>query len=157
VARISAIAAGGVNVLAFLDTIAYSEIGPELMAATDDGYNVIVGSTVAKPILMTSYRQHPRLYEQLEDSTAAGRYQFIWPTWKGLLLPDFTPESQDHGAIMLMQDHGAVADVIAGRVAQAIIHCSKEWASFPSAGYGQHENTMNTLLTAYNAALSALQ
>ncbi|TPQ32162.1 glycoside hydrolase, partial [Burkholderia ubonensis] len=44
-ARISVAAAGGKNRVAFLDTVAVSEIGAALLAKSDDGYNVLVGST----------------------------------------------------------------------------------------------------------------
>lgn len=68
------------NEKAFLDMIAYSEIGPELLALSDNGYNVIVGSTPKNPLLFTSYADHPRRLITLRPglkSTAAGRYQLL--------------------------------------------------------------------------------
>lgn len=158
--RISASEAGGVNVVAFLDTIAQSEIGAKLLANSDDGYDVIVGSTAAKPILTPTYRDHPRLLMVLASgikSTAAGRYQFIAPTWDGLVrkldLPDFSPESQDRACIQLLRDCGAFACLQAGMIPDAIRHAAPVWASLPGAGYGQHENKMMQVLTWFDAAM----
>lgn len=39
----------GPNISAFLVMIAWSEIGPTLLEETDDGYNVLVGSTPGRP------------------------------------------------------------------------------------------------------------
>ena len=67
------------NEKAFLDMLAHSEIGEALLAVSDNGYNVIVGSTPTKPDLFTSYANHPRKLVRLGEflqSTAAGRYQF---------------------------------------------------------------------------------
>jgi hypothetical protein len=44
------------NLKAFLDMIAWSEIGPALLAKSDNGYNVCVGSTPEKPILLAMPR-----------------------------------------------------------------------------------------------------
>lgn len=44
-ARISAAEAGSPNHLAYLDMLAYTELGRDLLEKSDDGYNVIVGST----------------------------------------------------------------------------------------------------------------
>ena len=68
------------NESAFLDMIAWSEIGPALLAVSDNGYNVIVGSTPSNPNLFISYSDHPRKLVQLRPglvSTAAGRYQLL--------------------------------------------------------------------------------
>src|SRR5690606_10180313 len=62
---------------------------------------------------------HPR---QLHDfrqtdgksnkTSAAGRYQFLAPTWDGLAkrygFTDFGPESQDMGAVALLAENGAL-------------------------------------------------
>lgn len=159
-ARITAEQAGGQNVVAFLDMIAYSELKPGLMTpTTDDGYRVIVGSTPKKPRLTASYASHPAILVTLSPtlkSTAAGRYQFLRRTWTNLQqqlgLPDFSPLSQDRGCIELIRGRGALDEVQAGRFDEAVALCSKEWASLPGAGYGQHENKHHELLAAYQKA-----
>ena len=62
------------NQKAFLDMIAFSEIGPALLAKSDDGYDVLVGSTPDRPLLFTSYAEHPNILNAACNSTAAGRY-----------------------------------------------------------------------------------
>lgn len=68
-------------------------------------------------------------------STAAGAYQLIKPTWQSvraaLSLPDFGPASQDAAAVELIRQKGALADVQAGRFAQALHKCRAVWASLP--------------------------
>ena len=159
-ARISAEAAGGQNVCAFLDTLAESEIGAELLAASDDGYNVVVGSTPENPILFADYSVHPRMFEQAEDSDAAGRYQFMgryWPAYKVQIpLPDFGPLSQDLWAIQLIRECHAVGLIQAGNLAAAIAACRSRWASLPGSPYGQHEQSYNVLKDAFLAAGGAL-
>jgi muramidase (phage lysozyme) len=144
------------NLKAFLDTIAYSEIGPALLAASDNGYNVVVGSTPQHPILFSNYAAHPRLHSMAQNSDAAGRYQFMgryWPAYQQQLgLPDFGHDSQDRWAVQLIKECHALEDIEAGHVAIAIGKCSSRWASFPGAGYGQHENHLQDLCAAYQRA-----
>lgn len=160
--RICAAEAGGVAVTAFLDTIAQSEIGARMLAQSDDGYDVIVGSTPGKMVLTPTYRDHPRLLMVLHSgikSTAAGRYQFIVRTWdplaRDLVLPDFSPESQDRACVELLRRCGALACLQAGNIPDAVRAVAHIWASFPSAGYGQHENKMTQILEWFHAAFIA--
>jgi muramidase (phage lysozyme) len=148
-ARLDAEAAGGQNVLAFLDMLAVSE---GTAGRGDDGYNILVGGTT-----FAGYSAHPRKRVWLSRyhlfSTAAGRYQFLWRTWRALAknlgLPDFSPESQDRGAIELIRERGALADVVAGRLDDALAKCAPVWASLPGAGYGQREQTVARLTQAF--------
>lgn len=147
------------NRKAFLDTIAFSELGHALMAVSDDGYNVIVGSTAERPTLFHDYADHPRVLVKLSptlSSTAAGRYQILsryFDAYKRLLhLPDFSPASQDVIALQMVKEQRALADVDAGRFAEAIDKCRNIWASLPGAGYGQHEHSMDLLQQAFVAA-----
>ncbi|UOB56582.1 glycoside hydrolase family 104 protein [Burkholderia pyrrocinia] len=157
-ARISVAAAGGKNRVAFLDTIAVSEIGSALLAKSDDGYNVLVGATALRPLLFASYAAHPNvLNRQIRvPSTAAGRYQILTRWWRiyqaQMKLPDFGPVSQDRYALQQLREHGALLLIDAGRFREAIAKVSNVWASLPGAGYGQHENDIEHLLAAYRAA-----
>jgi muramidase (phage lysozyme) len=160
-ARLDAAAAGGGRVLAFLDMLAWSEIGPALLAASDDGYNVMVGSTPARPNLFASYADHPQVFVALPGlrikSSAAGRYQFLARTWDALArtieLTDFTPANQDRGAIQLLRECRALPHEHAGALDAALAAAAPIWASLPGAGYGQHENHRDALHAAYRQAL----
>ncbi|MDI9240754.1 glycoside hydrolase family 104 protein [Lysobacter sp. LF1] len=146
------IGAGGANVCAFLDMLAFSE---GTAGRGEDGYNVLVGGS-----LFSSYHAHPErsvwLPRYQVHSTAAGRYQFLRRTWRGLAqqlkLSDFGPESQDLGAVELIRGRKALEDLRAGRFASAIEKCAPEWASLPGAGYGQREHKLESLLRVYLAA-----
>lgn len=145
-----------VNLKAFLDTLAASEIGPALLAKSDNGYNVLVGSTADKPLLFDSYAAHPRIHNVAMNSDAAGRYQFMgryWPIYMlQLKLPDFGPDSQDRWAVQLIKECKAFDDVLTGHFTIAMGKCSSRWASLPGAGYHQHENTLASLEDAYERA-----
>jgi muramidase (phage lysozyme) len=136
--------------------LAYSEIGPALLAVSDNGYNVCVGSTPRNPILFLSYATHPKRRSDAMNSDAAGRYQFMgryWLTYKKQLnLPDFGPESQDIWATALINECRAMPDIEAGDLREAIRKCRSRWASLPGAGYAQHENAYADLEKAYIAA-----
>ena len=143
------------RVKAFLDMIAHSE-GTE--GYGDNGYNVIVGYNY-----FSDYSKHPnrKIYiPSIKDySSAAGRYQYIYPTWKGVQasngLPDFSPKSQDIGAVELLRQRGSLSYILKGDIKQAIYQARKEWASFPGANYpGQGMRSISNLLKWYNAALS---
>jgi muramidase (phage lysozyme) len=149
------------NERAFLDMLAWSEIGEGLLAVSDNGYDVLVGSTAAEPNLFTSYADHPRKrvwIDKIQDySTAAGRYQILaryFDVYKAQLgLPDFSPNSQDRIALQLIGECHALNDINSGHIASAIGKCSSRWASLPGAGYyGQRENSHADLLAAYGRA-----
>lgn len=154
-AQITPQQAGGVNVVAFLSMLAWSEGTDNGRQPTNNhGYDVLVGGK-----LFNTYRDHPRVLVRLSpklSSTAAGRYQFLARTWDALQrqmgLPDFGPLSQDKGCIRLIQGRGALESVKAGHIQKAIALCSKEWASLPGAGYGQHEQKLADLLAVYRKA-----
>ncbi|MEQ6292206.1 glycoside hydrolase family 104 protein [Vogesella sp. GCM10023246] len=159
-ARISEQEAGGRNVLAFLDMIAVSELGRGLIAASDDGYNVIVGSTVKAPLLFRSYSDHPRRLIDLPKlgikSTAAGRYQVLARYYdayrKQLGLSNFGAINQDRIALQMIRECRALDDILRGNIAIAISKCRSRWASLPGAGYGQNEHSAEALLAAYATA-----
>lgn len=144
------------NRKAFLDMIAHSEIGPRLLAISENGYNVIVGSTPSKPLLFDSYADHPRRLVRLSAtlaSTAAGRYQLLARYFdayrKQLNLADFSPASQDAIALQQIKERRALPLIDAGRFDEAVARVRNIWASLPGAGYGQHENSLDALRVAY--------
>jgi lysozyme len=138
------------NVSAFLNMIANAE-----GTAGEKGYQTMFGYHY-----FYSFADHPRQYWDFTDlagrqlkSSAAGRYQIIIKTWDALKdklnLVDFSPESQDAAAIELIRERGALADVQAGRIEDAIRKCAPVWASLPGAGYNQPERQLTSLLTTY--------
>ena len=138
-----------VNVLAFLDMLAWSE---GTKGRGDDGYNIIVGGSQ-----FSGYADHPRQLIDLPrlgiKSTAAGRYQLLARYWdayrKQLQLDDFSPVNQDKVAIQQIRERKAYQLVVSGQIEAAIIACSNIWASLPGAGYGQREHSMEDLLRQY--------
>lgn len=137
------------NVQAFLRTIRVAE-----GTAGGNGYSMLFGGDT-----FSGFADHPRVLVTRTSngkpitSSAAGAYQILRRTWDGvrakLGLPDFSPASQDRAAVELIRQRGALADVRAGRFADAINKCRKEWASLPGAGYGQPEKNVGDLFTAY--------
>lgn len=89
-------------------------------------------------------------------STAAGRYQLIRPTWKGvkqrMRLPDFEPASQDRAALYLIANRNALEDVHAGRIQTAVTKCAPEWASLPGNFAKQPQRKQDDLLAAFEKA-----
>lgn len=148
--------AGGKNVVAFLDMIAFSEGTDNGRQRTNDhGYDVLVGGG-----LFTGYADHPRKLVALPKlgikSTAAGRYQLLsryYDAYKKTLgLKDFSPLSQDLIAIQQIRERKALQLIQAGQFEQAVRQVRNIWASLPGAGYGQHEHKLDNLLAAYRKA-----
>lgn len=162
--RICESAAGGVNALAFLDMLAWSELGADYLKRSDDGYNVIVTGIDGKLELFNDYRAHPfaggRKSKVINSkglaSTASGRYQQMrkdWPHYRDQLrLPDFGPISQDTLALQHIRECRALDDIKAGRIVQSVAKCRNIWASLPGAGYNQREHAIDDLLAHYVAA-----
>ncbi len=155
-ATITAKEAGGINVLAFLDMLAWSEGTDNGKRPTKDrGYDVIVGGQ-----LFRSYADHPRVLVDLPklniQSTAAGRYQLLRRYYdayrKTLGLNDFSPLSQDKIALQQIRERRALPLIQAGKITEAIKAVSNIWASLPGAGYGQHEHKLSDLLAVYRKA-----
>lgn len=154
--RIDPGAAGGRNVCAFLDMIAWSEGTDNGRQPTKDhGYDVLVGGGI-----FTGYADHPRRLVEIPKlgirSTAAGRYQLLSKYYDAyrlrLRLQDFSPLSQDLIAIQQLREQKALMPIADGDVAGAIARCRSIWASLPGAGYGQHEHKLGSLQLAYAVA-----
>lgn len=81
------------------------------------------------------------------SSTASGAYQFLERTWGNLAkeygLKDFSPRSQDLGAIALLKQNGALKHILDGDFGKAVQKSNKTWASLPGSPYAQHTRDMN--------------
>lgn len=136
------------EIKAWLDTIAWAEgtSGPQ-------GYSIQSGGSI-----FSGFANHPREVKCSISpcSDAAGRYQFLSTTWDGLNLPDFSPINQDKGAVMLIQQRGALADAERGEagVDAALEKLSYEWASLPPSRYGQTQKTIEEVKAIYRQKLA---
>ena len=156
----------GANIAAFLAAIRQAEG----TASAGDPYRVCYGYRHT----ITNLGDHPAITgewrgEKLPDamcanagfgpgcvSTAAGAYQIIKPTWvnvrAALGLGDFGPASQDAAAVELIRRRGALEDVKAGRIMDAITKCRNEWASLPGNYAKQGQRSAATLVAWYQQA-----
>lgn len=79
-------------------------------------------------------------------STAAGAYQITRPTWNRVAarlgLVDFSETAQDEAAWFLVGEKGAQADILAGRIEQAVRKLGGVWASLPGAAAKQRQVSM---------------
>ena len=85
------------------------------------------------------YRCHPgllKLSENDEGRSAAGAYQFLEKYYKEI---DFSPQSQDKGAIKLMKEHGVFDLAARGDVALFQTKASNIWTSFKAQKWQNHE------------------
>lgn len=135
------------RVKAFLDLIARAE---GTYGVGDNGYDVLYGFG-----RFQSYAAHPNKAVKKGGwtSTAAGRYQFLKKTWDGVAskigAADFSPSSQDAGAVELIREKNGLNNILTGDIAGAISKVRKVWASFPGAGYGQGERSLASMLAWY--------
>lgn len=159
------------RVRAMLDTIAFAE-------GTGDNYGRVVYGTVLgasdrsapfdrslvgrRNVVTNDFNRHPNLAVRWANgqppSSAAGRYQFLYSTWNGLNMPDFSPRSQDLGAIKLMQRRGMIEPLLRGDFAAAIHKGAPEWAALPIArggSYygGQGARTLDDLRSTFSNSL----
>ena len=137
------------NVRAFLKAIRLGE-----GTSDSEGYYRLVGGGS-----FTDTSKHPNVRVWINRyhvwSTAAGAYQIINPTWRGLLnkyaFPDFTPQCQDEAAVALIAGRKALVDVKEGRFAEAVKKCAAEWASLPGSTAGQRTESFDAVLAVYLA------
>jgi muramidase (phage lysozyme) len=110
----------------------------------DEGYRALFGWRPGNGKVFASFADHPRQffpYKQLDGTvvrtSAAGKYQATATTWDDFIREcgphDFSPASQDKFADWLITKCGAMPDVDAGRLREAIEKCGGRWASLPSA------------------------
>jgi len=143
-----------------LETIAYAE--GTRRATPEESYRVMFGGGLAPNL-----EQHPDkvISGGGYSSSAAGRYQFLTPTWetqsKRLGLQKFGPEEQDIAALALARNRlmplGGLSvlekEGLSPRVAAAL---SPEWASFPTESgrsyYGQPVKSLGELQKVFGEA-----
>lgn len=147
------------NTDAFLDAIAACE-----GTSGGDGYRALFGYTPTNgKTFENGYIWHPNVRAsfvqtdgKINITTAAGRYQIIWPTWvriaAKLNLKMFTPADQDAAALELISEAGAMGDVKDGNLQAAIDKCSAIWASLPSSKYPQPKRSLEFAMNAYTTA-----
>jgi len=128
------------NLKIFSDVVAMSE---------GANYNTLVGQGKFNKAI-TDLGQHPNkvgLVTADGPSTAAGRYQFVNRTWRGLAaklgLTDFSPESQDKAFIETLRQRGVLDMVLNGDFEGAARKpgMGNEWQSLPtgsSPNQGKH-------------------
>jgi muramidase (phage lysozyme) len=162
---------GDPRVRALLDVLVFSE-------GTGAGYGTIVrGVVLAAPfnpdlvgktnVVITDFSKHPQILVSVTGtglkSTAAGRYQFKYDTWKrfGGDAVDFSQRSQDLLAVKAMIYRGMIDLLLSGKIKEAINAGAPEWASLPMSNgqsyYKQPVKSMADLLSIYNQALSNYQ
>lgn len=122
----------------------------DLIAATEGvkyGYNTLFGNQKIDDLSW-----HPNIKKpfkqtdgQVKYTTAAGRYQFLKDTWDGVArqygLKDFSPQSQDLGALALLAQNGALPYVLKGDFNTAIKKSGSTWASLPTSPYAQNKRS----------------
>ncbi len=135
------------NVGAFLRLIRQGESSQD-----DSAYTVMFGGAHfhAPP---WEHPYHGRTTTQVGHSTAAGAGQFLGTTWANLCkqqgFTDFSPSNQDLGMVALVLGRGALDDVLAGRIPEAIAKCRPEWTSLPGAAENSGRYTMDAALQVY--------
>ena len=125
---------------ALLNTIRYAE--GTWKDGEDKGYRIMYGGGQFQDL-----SRHPeRVIVKRYTSAAAGAYQFLPKTWKGvakeLKLASFEPRHQDQAALHLVERRGALREIDRkGLTRNAMAKLAPEWASFPTwtgrSAYGQ--------------------
>ena len=91
-------------------------------------YNVQYGGAKFK-----DYSKHPG--KQSNGSSAAGKYQFVESTWDSLAdlagLQDFSPDSQDIAAVLLLEERGAIYQLQQDNPVGAISRAATVWEALP--------------------------
>jgi len=123
------------------------------------GYATAFGG---KPL--KSLSGHPGTRSQFDQTdgkknvtTAAGRYQFVKPTWDGLSkqlgLKDFEKDAQDAAAVQLLREKGALDDAVKGNYQAAINKVGVIWAGLPSSPHQQPKKSWEYMSKAMGVPL----
>ena len=145
---------------ALLNTIRYAE--GTWKDGEDQGYRIIYGGGQFQDL-----SRHPeKVVVKRYTSAAAGAYQFLPKTWKGvareLMLTSFEPKHQDQAALHLVERRGALNEIDRkGLTKEAMAKLSPEWASFPTkagrSAYGQPVKSHQELASFYSSNLRELR
>jgi len=145
---------------ALLNTIRYAE--GTWKDGEDQGYQIMYGGGKFNDL-----SRHPeKVVKKRYTSAAAGAYQFLPTTWKGLAkelkLSSFEPKHQDQAALHLVKRRGALQEIDrSGLTPKAMAKLAPEWASFPTwagrSAYGQPVKTHQELARFYSSNLRELK
>jgi muramidase (phage lysozyme) len=145
---------------ALLNTIRYAE--GTWKDGEDKGYQIMYGGGQFQDL-----SRHPeRVIVKRYTSAAAGAYQFLPKTWKGvaqeLRLSSFEPRHQDQAALHLAERRGALDEIDRqGLTKDAMAKLAPEWASFPTkaghSAYGQPVKSHQELASFYSSNLRQLR
>jgi muramidase (phage lysozyme) len=127
---------------ALLETIAWAE-GAK--------YNILFGGQT-----FSDYSTHPniKVTKGKYVSTAAGKYQILYRTWKASGYTDFTPKTQDLIAINLIARTKALPLLNKGDMKGVFDAISYVWASIPPSRYGQPVKKYQELINVFNSYLA---
>ena len=145
---------------ALLNTIRYAE--GTWKDGEDKGYRIMYGGGQFQDL-----SRHPeKVVVKRYTSAAAGAYQFLPKTWKGvareLMLTSFEPKHQDQAALHLVERRGALDEIDQqGLTKEAMAKLAPEWASFPTkagrSAYGQPVKSHQELASFYSSNLRELK
>ena len=145
---------------ALLNTIRFAE--GTWKDGEDKGYRIMYGGGQFQDL-----SRHPeRVIVKRYTSAAAGAYQFLPKTWKGvaneLKLSSFEPRHQDQAALHLVERRGALKEIDRqGLTKNAMAKLAPEWASFPTwngrSAYGQPVKSHQELASFYSSNLRDLR
>lgn len=129
------------SVRAFLRVIRERESSQD-----DSAYTVINGGSH-----FTDYSHHPYgTLRTTQGGKAAGAFQFLPTTWEALRerysFEDFSPASQELGAVALIQERGVLPLVIAGTAeafSTAVAKLRPIWTSLPGAAESSNNWTLD--------------
>ena len=133
------------NVRKFLDLISYTE------GTQGNGYRTAFGGGQLRslndpPRYLKTFKQTDGT---LNKTSAAGRYQFLKGTWDNVArqygLKDFSPHSQDLGAVALLFGRDAIPALLKGDFQTAVRRTGAEWASLPTSNYKQNKRSWDNV------------
>lgn len=140
------------EVRSLLNTIRYAEGTPG-----ESGYRTMFGGS--KFDVSKGWRHPDKVIKSGGySSAAAGGYQYLPGTWQGaakaLGLSDFSPKSQDLGALYLIDRRGGLDPFLKGEKFGTVINkLAPEWASLPTSSggsyYGQPSKPLGDLYKYY--------